>query len=265
MSLVPNSCKPPCSLNSALLQAFIDDFYGYGDIHNSFPASHSGQSNGKSGGVWFVGMEEGGGQTCCEICRRLGAWRSRGRPVVDNIAAFHHAIGLGKWFPPPPSTPPTQTTWREIIRAILVALGNPSPSTFHIAQYQASLFGRSGQGVALLELLPLPAPSTGHWPYSHCSTLPILKTRSTYMSAVLPKRIARLKALISTHKPRSVVFYGASYQRHWQAISGCSFGKGPYPRQASSTHTSFFVVPHPAARPKSGPVSGIFAGLGLQI
>jgi hypothetical protein len=51
-------------LDESLLQEFMSNFYGYGNYAAPY---------------WFIGMEEGGGDTIEEITRRLTVWDQRGR------------------------------------------------------------------------------------------------------------------------------------------------------------------------------------------
>jgi hypothetical protein len=51
-------------IDDILLEEFINNFYGYGNYHGKY---------------WFIGMEEGGGNSIEEINRRLASWNTRGR------------------------------------------------------------------------------------------------------------------------------------------------------------------------------------------
>jgi hypothetical protein len=53
------------------LDDFAHRFYGYGNYGGPF---------------WFVGMEEGGGDSSEEIARRLSAWAARGRCELEDAA-----------------------------------------------------------------------------------------------------------------------------------------------------------------------------------
>jgi hypothetical protein len=219
-------------LDDTLLAQYMDSFFGYGNTKAP---------------LWFVGMEEGGGGTVEEVASRLAAWNQRGRPMVDDVAEFHYAIGQQRWFVP---GAPTQNTWRQLIRTTLLAHELPV-SLEAIRDYQVQRFSRSGGDVASLELLPLPSTSTRqeHWRYAGWSNIKALAARETYRQHFLPLRIARLRELISQERPGAVVFYGVTYQQHWEAISGAVFGSGEFPRTETVDGTRFFVVPHPTAGP----------------
>jgi hypothetical protein len=63
--------------NDSLLESFMDDFYGYGNL---------------DGRLWFVGMEESGGDFE-EISGRLSTWDCRGRRPVEDAAEYHPGFG----------------------------------------------------------------------------------------------------------------------------------------------------------------------------
>src|SRR5882672_9473250 len=90
-------------LDDVVLARFMSSFFGYGRLQAR---------------VWFVGMEEGGGQNLEGIQARLSAWQQRGQPPVDDVAAFHKAFGQERWFV---DGAPTQSTRRQLIRTVLVA------------------------------------------------------------------------------------------------------------------------------------------------
>jgi len=62
-----------------LLNEFVENFYGYGSYNGQF---------------WFVGMEEGGGNSFLELENRLNAWIRRGKHELEDLAQYHANIGL---------------------------------------------------------------------------------------------------------------------------------------------------------------------------
>lgn len=220
-------------LTTELLTSFMACFLGYGNLDAN---------------LWFIGMEEGGGHTEAEVQGRLDAWNDRGRLEVDDVAGFHVAINQPQWFQ---QGAPTQNTWRQIIRSILRSQGQLADLDT-IRAYQIERFARTNGQVATLELMPLPSPSTRDWNYHNWSNLTQLANRETYYRSVMPARIQMLQEKLRVRAPRAVVFYGAGYQAHWQAISGCEFGNGNFPRVVVNGHTTFLVLPHPTAHPFGG-------------
>ncbi len=184
-----------------LLDAFVRNFYGYGNY---------------SGQLWFIGMEEGGGNSFTEVAKRLNAWADRGRCELEDLAEYHAAIGITYLFN---DRPKLQPTWNKLIRILLSSHGQ-TPATEQVREYQRASLGRLDGDTCLLELLPLPSPSTGHWLYARHSRLPYLANRKTYRQVCLAPRISHLQRRIIEYKPRAVVFYGFSYREHWRAIAG---------------------------------------------
>lgn len=218
-------------LDNHVLRDFIDHFFGYGELEAP---------------IWFIGMEEGGGANKAEIEARLATWVARGRPAVDDLAAFHLAFGDHSRFV---DNAPIQSTWKELIRVMLLLNGR-EPTREAIRAYQIAEFGRHGSGVASLELLPLPKPSLASWPYAEWTCpahFPELRTVASYMAHALPRRITAIRELIATHMPKAVVFYGKKYQAHWEAISGAYFIDALAPHCVEVGNTTFVMLPHPVA------------------
>lgn len=209
-------------MSEADLAAFMRGFFGYG--HYAAP-------------LWFIGMEEGGGRSEEELARRLSAWRERGSPELDDLAAFHQAIGgdHAKF----------QTTWRRLARVAIAATGaDMSP-----AEYQSQRLGRANGGTALLELMPLPARSSKDWPYAQWSADARLRSRESYVATIQPLRVAALRERIAAHRPRAIVFYGTSCASAWNAI-------------AAGLDVPHAIMKHPAAR---GVDNKWFDGIGERL
>lgn len=160
--------------DDALLSDFARLHYGYGDFRGDF---------------WFVGMEEGGGDSFEDIERRLQTWRKRGGLELDDVAEYHKEMGITHLFR---ERPRIQTTWGGLIR-ILMATKGRTPSTDDIREYQRDCLGRTVGETCLLELLPLPSPSTKHWFYGEHSRLPYLVNRDAYREAFIRRRIGHLQ------------------------------------------------------------------------
>lgn len=213
-----------------LLDAFAQSFYGYGNY---------------SGHLWFIGMEEGGGSSFTEVAKRLNAWDNRGRRELEDVSEYHNAIGITYLFN---DRPTLQSTWNKLIRILLSSDGQ-TPTTEQVREYQRASLGRLDGDTCLLELLPLPSPSTGSWLYAQHSRLSYLADRGTYKQACLALRIAHLQRRIMEYEPRAVVFYSISYREHWKAIAGVNLVResdGVYTGRNRST--LFVMTRHPAAK-----------------
>lgn len=214
-------------LDDLLLVDYMSRFFGYGNYQGTY---------------WFIGMEEGGGDTFTEVSNRLSVWNKRGRHKVEDIADYHIDLGIPHWFN---GNARLQPTWAKLIRVLLSTEGQP-PAKEEVRDYQRRWWARRTGKVCLLELLPLPSPSTRQWPYGEISELPELADRTRYREHWSERRLQALRRRIATHQPRVVM----SYREYWSAIAGAD----PRPVLAGETyvhHTAdrlFMALKHPAAR-----------------
>lgn len=231
-------------LSDSLLQTYIDTFFGYGN----------------AGDWWLVGMEEGGGNTIQEVETRLALWDSRGHKELEDVSIFSSFPALAKWFTP---RPPLQVTWRGLIRLILAAEAR-STDTESARAYQGTALGRTDGNNCLLELLPLPFQSVGHWIDGDHSSLPELRDRESYVRTVAPARVRHIRERIRQHRPRALVFYSRAYQTWWEQIADASFGPPVEPgvHIIRSEGTLFVVTMHPTYR---GVTSEYFVRAGSSV
>lgn len=236
-------------LDSNRLRHFMAQFYGYGTLSSSF---------------WFVGMEEGGGNTEREISERLRQWETLGRQPVVDIAQFHEGVhdvqgrSMNYFFE---RRPKLQRTWAGLIRILLASRGEDDESAEAVRSVQASRWGRSNSDGCLLELLPLPSPGTGQWYYNTWTDIPELRSRQRYYESLTHSRTERLKGLVRDYTPRCVVFYSVSpkYIDAWSGVVGTDLttvtpeqmcrgnqGQGFAARFYQSDSTLYVVTYHPA-------------------
>jgi len=235
-------------LDDSLLSAFMTDFLGYGSPDAK---------------VWFVGMEEGGGDNFTEIERRLSCWEQRGRRQLEDLRAFHEAFGEDRWH----CHRKLQRTWSHLIRIYLSA-NFRSTDEEAVRDYQVERLGRDGGDTLLLELFPLPSQSTSHWRYHAWSTLPALSSRKSYMQKLVRPRIERLRQLLTESHPKAVVFYGTTYRSFWNQLIPTS-GRVQRLEVAGATieltehgSTAYAICAHPSAR---GITGGYFGTLGRKL
>jgi hypothetical protein len=220
---------PKVSFDAALLGAYMNDFYGYGSVTAPY---------------WFVGLEEGGGHDRLDIARRLNQWSDLGRNVTEDIVKFHSALPGIVWFAP---QSPVQGTWRQLIRILLTATTGQEPDAEAIASYQRTKLGRKARRSfddtsAFLELMPLPSRSVRHWIFSE-TDLPELRSRKGYVAAIRATRVARLRSMIETNKPRVVVFYGA--RRSWPKMLSVEVERHASFDVATLNSTLLCFIAHP--------------------
>lgn len=135
------------SLDDKTVKAFIEGFFGYGNW---------------AAPIWFVGMEEGGGESVAEIRRRIDAWSSRGQHDLEDLVEYHEAIGVMKHLG---ERAKLQPTWSKLVHVLLGIRGDvATPAT--VREYQTTNWGRRNGASCLIELLPLPSPGISDWIYS---------------------------------------------------------------------------------------------------
>lgn len=203
-------------------------------------------SGNYDGDYWFVGMEEGGGNSLEQVRKRIQTWQDLGETELVDIYDFHLGINYPEYFTNPVKL---QRTWMQEARIVLAAKGLPS-NTEDVRYYQRDVIGRKNSETCLLELLPLPSPSTADWLYGKWIKISFLKNRETYKDYCLPWRIEHIRTKITLHQPRLVVFCGTSYFKYWQTIAGNDVG---FQRlndywTARTEKTLYLIVKHPAAK-----------------
>ena len=186
--------------DDTLLSDYMDSFLGYGATNADY---------------WFVGMEEGGGNSFEEVNRRLTQWDERGRNALEDIYDYHLDIGVSKWFQ---KKAPLQPTWNRLIRVLLAAKG-VAPERELVRSYQIEQLGRSNGEVCLLEFLPLPSPTTNHWLYDKHSDIPVLASRKLYVQQIGMDRVKTIAQRMLEYQPKFVMFYGIGYLDWWQKVA----------------------------------------------
>ena len=234
-------------INTELLQDFMNNFFGYGNLKSDF---------------WFIGMEEGGGNTPEEITSRLEVWERSQKPTVLDICEFHREItndkgkNFGYLFNGVKSK--YQRTWGGIIKILLNYYGDQSPGINVVKEFQSSQLGRHDSNNCLLEVFPLPSKGVNNFDYPKW-TNNYLTSRTTYKAGMKELRVRRLKNLIKENKPSVVVFLSSSpeYMRYWSLISDINFDQVKFveieerkkqvlrAKFAQKENISFVVIHHP--------------------
>jgi hypothetical protein len=186
-------------IEQSLVAEFINGFYGFGDLKAP---------------LWFVGMEEGGGNSQEECENRILAWEKLGKQKLVDLVAYHKLINIDKYFVEPVIL---QSTWNKVIRVILSEMALPH-ETEDVREYQQNYLGRIGESTALLELMPLASRNIKEWHYSSWFENPVLFSREKYQNTITPRRIAEIRDQIDKQHPRVVIFYGSTYEEYWQKI-----------------------------------------------
>ena len=210
-------------LTDELLLRRMDEFFGYGRYESDY---------------WFIGMEEGGGNSIEEVEQRLARWVELGASELIDNYNFHKTLdsfksrngnvrraSYSEYFE---GAIKTQPTWRKLIR-ILLNIENPDRvyGNEDIRHYQAFNWGQLNSNNCLLDIFPLPSPDAEHWEYNEWSEISFLRTRESYKSKLRDKRVATIRNRITRYAPKVVIFYsfGDEYIRMWEEVSACKFDK----------------------------------------
>ncbi len=189
------------------LKHWIDNFYGYG----------SWQAR-----IWFVGYEEGGGDTPQEVANKLTYFHNE--HGLDNAPALCDIRDLYRQVAFAVSGPRADLfsnlyeyrfdhqailhgEWKNIIAFVHGYQNEPLPD---LLAYQKNSFAlASEKSEALLRLFPLPAHNHA-WYYSWLDLprLGFLKSRSAYEEHVYESRMHNILHKMSIHKPEVMVMYG---------------------------------------------------------
>lgn len=220
-------------LDSKILLEFANTFYGYGDL---------------SAPLWFIGMEEAGGDKET-VQRRLDTWAARGRRQVEDLADYHEAIGVSNLTSK--KSVRLQSTWAKLIYFQLAAEGSVSEREM-VRKFQSSTWGREASRTCLLELMPLPKRSAASWEYDEWTDVPELWSRELYFAHFAAMRAQGLKNLFQEYKPKVVVFYGKGhvFSCHWPWIVGVKPKHWQNAGSWSETEvdgSKYMIAPHPTA------------------
>ena len=191
-------------------------------------------------------MEEGGPDNLDWFFKRIQQWESKKRPLIEDIVQKARREGWEhKYFLP---TSNSQNTWRQLIRVWLTATNTTDRAVTmnDIKKFQRANLGRFDPNSAtILELSPLPSPSTRKWIYSEIDLLEF-QSRAKFIDHYAPYRVEKLKSLIETHKPKAVILYGFAYTDWWKKIAaGAKKFEGFY--GVKTDLTTYAIMKHPTS------------------
>lgn len=211
------------------IDAFSYGFYGYGDFESP---------------LWFIGMEEAGGNSADDVTRRIRTWEARGRLPLEDVAKYHDAIMTDGF-----KSIRKQSTWSALSR-IQLSYKSEKVTETTVRRHWREVLGRWGSSTCMIELNPLPSPGITAWNYPKFTEIPFLASRITYNARYRESRISAIRDMITRHSPRAVVFYGKKYESYWSDIAGAKFDKDEIHSYATKGDVKFVSMHHPNARIK---------------
>jgi len=231
-------------LDSKILDDYIKKFYGYG--------------NWKSD-LWFIGIEEGGGNSKKEIQKRLESWNRYQTDLVDNRkhSLFLENQKVNNFFIPSgkKNRVDLQSTWTGLIKLQLAYEGITEweeNDKRTLRERQMNHWGRLNSNHIVSNLLPLASPKSTDWKYDEWSDLNFLASRKEYLKIVTPIRLNYLKSKIEQNKPKAIILYGRKMMKYWDDLvevdikNTCEktyVGKQYY-YHIKSHNTNFFQTQH---------------------
>jgi len=258
-------------LDKKLVISCCKKFLGYGNPHSDF---------------WFIGMEPGGGNSEEEICEFLKSWDKCSQKSFVDILKFHKYIknskhikranfnSLREYFFGTDNR--IQRTWSKLIRIQLaVEKGGGKISSEDVRNYQRQNWGRICSKNCLIEIFPLPAPSSKKWLYKKLTNIEFMQSREAYKERIKKERIDLIKRKLKHFKPKNVFFYGSNpeYKGIWNSIAdndGKDFEKiskkinkkkfSYY--QKINKMNCFYIIPHPVS---TGINNDFFEELGSEL
>ena len=193
--------------NETLLNHYIENFYGYGNIKSDY---------------WFIGKEEAGGETHQEINSRIENWENLKSEKVVDIYDFHKNVinEKGENFEFLFKNK-IQKTWLGLIK-MLYSLQGVNWKNSELKTFRTESLGRTSSNNCLLEMFPLPSPKTTKFNYVEWTDF---KNREDYKNSIKEVRIDKIKNLIQENQPKFVIFYSTDkeYCSYWKMISGIDF------------------------------------------
>lgn len=221
-------------INQDNINNYIENFYGYGKWDSS---------------TWFIGIEEGGGNSEEEVNSRINSWIEYKTNLID-IRKHHINIGQSKYF----IEGNLQSTWRKLIRVHLNIRDSHNFDNGTIRDVQQNKWGQSDSDNALIELFPLPSPRHNDWKYNEWTNVDYLISREKYSEHILESRIDFIKEKIKSHKPKIVIFYSKTHLHIWNKIVGQNFESSDIILIGSNCISIiqkegiyFVLTPHPAS------------------
>lgn len=179
-----------------LLRQMALEWYGYGWWEGPF---------------WFVGPEPGRPEKENTLRKRCEAWITVGRGELIDCKRHHFDFGWHNWHRESP-LPPTQPTWRQLIRLLLTLQAGDPPTLDAIRHYQQRCWGmrtsRKFEETCVIELSSLASPALG-----------LKKNVAFDPDCFLEERIEVIRRRISEYKPRLVLMYGGSQGSQFKRLA----------------------------------------------
>lgn len=272
LSPIDERDDPMTALTHALMHDYANAFCTYGALSNP---------------VWFLGLEEGGGNDLASVGRKLSRWSEARLETAGTVGVIHSSgltgpeceegnrddeflrVGSGK-------RARLQPTWANQLR-VLIGMRGDAPNNDTVRHLQTREHGRIGGATCLMELFPLPCRDDGTWIYgdvpypSEREEANVFRSKRAYREHHLPERLTTIAALVEEYRPKALVFtsweYGEYVLSMLDDVEVPELGIAGVRRKAEIGRlhdTVVAVCTHPTA-PVAGPCNAFYHALGLAI
>lgn len=209
-------------INKKEFKYYLENFYGYGKW---------------SSDIWFIGKEEGGGNSQQECFKKIKIFNMLGQDKESLLDLREYHLMLNgresKWFLP---DFPLQSTWKLYLFLIMdkALFGNSGEKKKFQSRYLARdlYFQDSIRSHALIELLPLPNPYDDNewpkrWPIWQREFVDVFDrdflpdNKQQYRDQFIPPRIKFLYGQINDYNPKFIVsptISSGTYLPYWEQL-----------------------------------------------
>lgn len=204
---------------------------------------------------WFVGLEEGGGNSEEEVAGRLQRWARSGYPEIDYFSenGVPNKDHSSKYLPEEPGQRAhLQRTWSNQLRIVLGIEGTKLNNEI-IRKMQVSEHGTKYGNTSLLELYPLPCNTSGAWNYKNFGLGSAYSSKAVYRKRLLSPRLNQIMASAARYKPAAIVFttwqQRSAIVEHVPGLMDLDIGTGKTKGEAKIgmlDGTAIVVCSHPA-------------------
>ena len=193
--------------NRQQFENFVSQKFGYGRWQAPF---------------WFVGPEERGGEDCLDMTTRVAQWAGT-EPLnqldLKDLRNYCERIGVHQYHGIHGHIA-VQRTWRALLGLIAPADLAADQFPAWANHYQAHRLGggvdidHRRDGVALLEISPLPCPNVRTWLWRCLVEAPVqgaglFQSKHAFLNNVFVRgRLAHIRTMAEIHHPSFICFYG---------------------------------------------------------
>lgn len=189
-------------LDHSILREYANTFRTCGDLTNK---------------VWFMELEEGGGGSFAQAAKKLCAWKEGGSKSEEYLSGpGSDSTIVNKFFPPAGKQAQLQKTWSNQLR-VLLGIQGKELSNESVRQLQTTAHGTAGGPTCLMDLFPLPCKDARSWvydkvPFDEKVDVNDFTSKKAYYKAYLPRRLDKIKSILSEHKPEALVCMTWNYR-----------------------------------------------------